>query len=210
VTGLTRPRLHWWPTGIFASLPLHAAGIYDGPLHRRTCCFDYVVSTYTPTLSALLRAQKASLVTAPARMSMLAIAEDCAAAESMDTLKEVSDELAHIEKAAKACRMDCAVETISSGATVDRVTNRIQHANFVHLACHGTQDLDSALKSGFHLSDGMLTISKLMTINLDQAWFAYLSACETAKGDEAQPDQVVHLAAAMLHAGFKNVVATMW
>jgi CHAT domain-containing protein len=52
-------------------------------------------------------------------------------------------------------------------------------------------------------------VSKLMNLNLDRAWFAYLSVCETAKGDE-QPDQVVHLAAAMLHADFKSVVATMW
>jgi CHAT domain-containing protein len=37
-----------------------------------------------------------------------------------------------------------------------------------------------------------------------------MSACETAKGDQKQPDQVVHLAAAMLFAGFQSVVGTMW
>jgi CHAT domain-containing protein len=82
--------------------------------------------------------------------------------------------------------------------------------DFVHLACHGTQDQTSALDSGFHLSDAKLTISALMDLNLDKAWFAYLSACETAKSDAQQPDQVVHIASAMLHAGFKSVVATMW
>jgi hypothetical protein len=56
----------------------------------------------------------------------------------------------------------------------------------------------------------MLTISKLMELKLDRPWFAFLSACETAKGDAEQPDQVMHLAAAMLFAGFKSVVATMW
>jgi CHAT domain-containing protein len=49
-----------------------------------------------------------------------------------------------------------------------------------------------------------------MEFELDRPWFAYLSACETAKGDAKQPDQVMHLAAAMLFAGFKHVVATMW
>jgi CHAT domain-containing protein len=88
--------------------------------------------------------------------------------------------------------------------------HRIQTANFVHLACHGTQDRTSALESGFYLSNGLLTVSKLTNLNLDKAWFAYLSACETAKSDATQPDQVVHLTAAMLHAGFKSVVATMW
>jgi CHAT domain-containing protein len=61
-----------------------------------------------------------------------------------------------------------------------------------------------------YLSNGTLTVSKLMGLDLNQAWFAYLSACETAKGDAKQPDQGVHLATAMLFAGFKSVVATMW
>jgi CHAT domain-containing protein len=106
--------------------------------------------------------------------------------------------------------LDCTVETLADAATVERVTHRMQSAQFVHLACHGTQHPTDALESGFYLSDGTLTVSKLMDLDLDQAWFAYLSACETAKGDARQPDQVVHLAAAMLFTGFKSVVATMW
>jgi CHAT domain-containing protein len=39
---------------------------------------------------------------------------------------------------------------------------------------------------------------------------AFLSACETAKGDEGTPDEAMHLAAAVLFAGFRGVVATMW
>jgi tetratricopeptide (TPR) repeat protein len=78
------------------------------------------------------------------------------------------------------------------------------------LACHGTQNLPDALQSGFHLEDAMLTISKLTKLELPRAFLAVLSACETAKGDAAQPDQAIHLAGAMLFAGFKSVVATMW
>jgi CHAT domain-containing protein len=128
----------------------------------------------------------------------------------MPRLWNVDQELTHVEHAADASAHDCRVKTIAKGATVDRVTSRIPSAHFVHLACHGTQDPTAALESGFHLGNGMLTVSKLMTLNLEHAWFAYLSACETAKGDADQPDQGVHLAAAMLFAGFKSVVATMW
>jgi CHAT domain-containing protein len=128
----------------------------------------------------------------------------------MSTLLKIGEEMMQIQETTKASKVKCTVETLASAATVDRVMDRIQSAHFAHLACHGTQDVDNALESGFHLSDGKLTVSKLMILNLDKAWFAYLSACETAKGDEEQPDQVVHLAAAMLHAGFKSVVATMW
>jgi CHAT domain-containing protein len=86
----------------------------------------------------------------------------------------------------------------------------MQPANIVHLACHGIQDPESAVESGFCLSDGRLTILKLMEMKLDNPFLAFLSACETAKGDENQPDQVMHLAAAMMFLGFKAVVATMW
>jgi CHAT domain-containing protein len=209
-TGRAKPRLHWCPTGDFALLPIHAAGIYDGPEHSRVCCSDYVVSSYTPTLSALLNAQKRTPQTAPSRLDILAVGEDARASSTTQRLWFVERELTTVEDLAKASKHDCSVVTIAHHATVDRITDRIQNAHFVHLACHGTQDQTNALDSGFHLSDGKLTVSKLMTLQLDKAWFAYLSACETAKSDAKQPEQAVHIAAAMLHAGFKSVVATMW
>jgi CHAT domain-containing protein len=169
-----------------------------------------VVSSYTPTLSALLNAQNKAPQTAPSRLDILAVSEDARALPTMERLWFVEREVAALEDLAKASKRDCSVVTIAHHASVDRITDRIQKAHFVHLACHGTQDQTSALDSGFHLSDGKLTISKLMDLNLGKAWFAYLSACETAKSDAKQPEQAVHLAAAMLHAGFKSVVATMW
>jgi tetratricopeptide (TPR) repeat protein len=209
-TGRAKPRLHWCPTGDFALLPIHAAGIYDGPDSTRVCCSDYAVSSYTPTLSALLNAQNKTPQTAPSHLDILAIGEDARALPTMPRLLFVESELTTVEDTAKASKRDCSVDTIPYHATVEGVTARIQTAHFVHLACHGTQDQTSALNSGFHLSDAKLTISDLMDLNLDKAWFAYLSACETAKTDAQQPDQVVHIASAMLHAGFKSVVATMW
>lgn len=60
------------------------------------------------------------------------------------------------------------------------------------------------------MEDGMLTLSKLMSLNLPKAFLAILSACDTAKGDTSHPDQALHLAAAMLFVGFRSVVGTMW
>jgi CHAT domain-containing protein len=141
---------------------------------------------------------------------MLLVGEDCATNLNMGKLWNVRKELTCVESIATMKQFGRAVEAIPSAATVDRVIDRIKPVHFVHLACHGIQDPTKALESGFYLRDGMLTISKLMDLKLDQPWFAYLSACETAKGDAEQPDQVMHLAAAMLFAGFKSVVATMW
>jgi CHAT domain-containing protein len=39
---------------------------------------------------------------------------------------------------------------------------------------------------------------------------AFLSACETAKGDNGTPDEAMHLAGVMLFAGFRSVIGTMW
>jgi hypothetical protein len=209
--GRAKPRLHWCATGDFAFLPIHAAGIYAGPEDSHVCCSDYVVSSYTPTLSALLNAQNKAPQIAPAYLNILAVAEDGSGPGSkVSQLFFVEPELTCVRNTAKASGHDCSVDLIAKHATVDRVAERIQTAHFVHLACHGTQNQGSALESGFYLGNKLLTVSKLMDLNLDKAWFAYLSACETAKSDADQPDQVVHLTAAMLHAGFKSVVATMW
>ena len=60
------------------------------------------------------------------------------------------------------------------------------------------------------MADEKLTIMQLMKLDLSKAFLAILSACHTAKGDNNQPDQTVHLAATMLFLGFKSVVATLW
>ena len=49
-----------------------------------------------------------------------------------------------------------------------------------------------------------------MQLSFPNAFLAILSACQTARGDDTQPDQAVHLAATMLFLGFKSVLATMW
>jgi CHAT domain-containing protein len=99
---------------------------------------------------------------------------------------------------------------VQLGADLVMVTARLPEATVVHLACHGLQDAADPLESGFCLSGGRLTIRALMSFELPEALFAFCSACETAKGDSQQPDQTVHLAAAMLFVGFRSLVATLW
>lgn len=49
-----------------------------------------------------------------------------------------------------------------------------------------------------------------MQKSLDHAEFAFLSACQTATGDEKLPEEALQLAAGMLMAGYHTVLATMW
>ncbi|KIM78748.1 hypothetical protein PILCRDRAFT_10966 [Piloderma croceum F 1598] len=45
---------------------------------------------------------------------------------------------------------------------------------------------------------------------MPNASLAFLSACETAMGNENLPDEAIHLGATLLYAGFQGVVATLW
>jgi CHAT domain-containing protein len=99
---------------------------------------------------------------------------------------------------------------LANSTTVASTSECIKAANIMHIACHGIQDHEDATRSGFGLGDGRLSISDLMQLEIKTGFLAFLSACETAKGSKDQPDQAMHLAAAMLFVGFKSVIATMW
>jgi len=79
----------------------------------------------------------------------------------------------------------------------------------IHLACHASQHTKTPLKSSIHLYDGPLELSEIVKKNLRKADFAFLSACQTSKGDTNLPEEVVHLASGMLTAGYRSVVGTM-
>jgi hypothetical protein len=179
-------------------LPLHAAGVYSGDY--RTCCSDYFVASYTPSITALLNAQKARKPICRSDAKTLLVAVD----------KPFRGPVLPMTVAEAGCvRGHVPTNIVEASSCID-VLERIQSTSLVHLACHGSQNPTNALESGFFLDDGLLTVSKLMELNLPNAFLAVLSACEMAKGDAAQPDQAIHLAAAMLFAGFQSVVATMW
>jgi hypothetical protein len=205
--GRARPRVHWCPIGEMAFLPIHAAGVYTGGAPE--CCSDYVVSSYTPTLSALKRARDGLTSRPCASLTVLAAAADTS--PGMPPLSNVKGEVKDVVNLAQQTNH---INTIEYGldamVSVREVAEALPRADIVHLACHGVQNREDPLESGFCLGDGRLSVSELMNIKLDRAILAFLSACETAKGDEAQPDQTIHLAAAMLFCGFRSVIGTMW
>ncbi|EIN05262.1 hypothetical protein PUNSTDRAFT_137947 [Punctularia strigosozonata HHB-11173 SS5] len=179
-------------------------------------CSDYVVSSYIPTVGSLLAARNAyspilkddvhALVAATPRSSMSQWSDLINTREEARTIRAVlpSESIIELSPADDAC-----IEG-GNGITTETLLKLLPQTNILHLACHGHQDLENPLQSGFILRDEKLTIERLMPVPLPRAFMAFLSACETAKGDFNQPDQVVHLAAAMFFAGFKSVIATLW
>lgn len=103
------------------------------------------------------------------------------------------------------------VELLESKATKERVSDAMKHSQWVHLACHGKQNIAKSAESFLSLANGSkLTLTEIIGLNLKNAELAFLSACETATGDKQLEEESVHLAAGMLLAGYRGVIATMW
>jgi CHAT domain-containing protein len=188
---------------------LHAAGIYTGNTHREECAADYVVSSYTPSLSALIKSRQGFDPIPRNKIQALLVAEgNIPGFEPLHNVNEeariISDLVTSSMGSVQLTSQIGACDT--SGAAL---LERLSGIHALHLACHGHQAPDP-LESSFMLRDGPLTIAALMRLDLPHAVLAFLSACETAKVDEARPEQAVHLAASMLFCGFRSVIATMW
>ncbi|QRV82283.1 CHAT domain protein [Ceratobasidium sp. AG-Ba] len=191
------PRIHWCTMGPVSFLPLHAAGIYPSgeQIH------DHVISSYTPTLSALAP----SAATKTGGESVLAIAQSESPGQAF--LPGATEELQRIVRILGDRHI---TRLEGSEATSSVVLSAMGTHSWIHLACHASQDLTTPGSSAFHLHDGPLRLSDIMGKSLKNCEFAFLSACQTASGDDTMPNEAVHLAAGMLMAGYSTVIATMW
>ncbi|VDB91738.1 unnamed protein product [Peniophora sp. CBMAI 1063] len=201
------PHITWCATGPLTQLPLHAAGIYDHP-QSLSHTYDFVVSSCTPSLSALLRCHRQpgtrQQVTRP---NVLIVAQpDTPTYASLPHTKDECERL----RAAMSERAYTFDSLVHEQGTVANALHGIGHHHWVHLACHGKQSAVSPTQSAFVLYDGQLTLAALMGTVAENAELAFLSACQTAVGDEKIPEESAHLAAGMLAVGFKGVIGTMW
>ncbi|KAJ6579386.1 CHAT domain-containing protein [Mycena sp. CBHHK59/15] len=204
-------RLWWCPTGPLTFLPIHAAGLYGE--FGADCVADYVVSSYSPTLTALLHPPTDTRT--PFKMTALIQPET----PGQSSLPGAEEELVEIEKRVPE-RWLTSLGKISK-PTVETVLSHLRQSSIVHFACHGTQDVMNPLDSGLILTDERLKVSEIMRrpdgsgradtdLPGKHMSLAFLSACETAKGSDDLPDEAMHLAGTLLFAGFRGVVATMW
>ncbi|KAF8761081.1 TPR-like protein [Rhizoctonia solani] len=124
------PHITWCPTGALTFLPLHAAGDYDQP---RSKVFDYVVSSYTPTLTALLT----SAPTMPHRVPrVLAIGQTATSGYSQlpGTTRELASIRTHTRDRAEYSQLT------GRKATPKAVLKAMENHDWVHLACHAHQN----------------------------------------------------------------------
>jgi tetratricopeptide (TPR) repeat protein len=211
------PRIWWCPTGPATVLPLHAAGMHPRTTIHYTRMGETaatadtvagrVVSSYTPTLTALIRA-RVRPAPAPVRALAVGVPDAPTYVTGAGALPAVPRELQ--ATAGGLPTPGQATYLIGSSATRDAVLDALPEHPWLHLSCHGVQHPVDATRSAFLLTDQPLTLADLTALNLPDADLAYLSACQTATGDIHLLDESLHLTAALQLIGYRHVLATLW
>jgi len=202
----TWPRLWWCPTGPLTLLPLHTAGHHveavAGESPPRTV-LDRVVSSYTPTLRALVEARRPrdDDVVAGSDRLLLVDVPDAPGQVPLDTSAE------------RAALLDAFPDdrrtVLDEHATRETTRTALPEHRWVHFSCHGDQDLKDPSRGGLLLRDATLTIADI-TEGRFHGDFAGLSACKTAVGGVDLLDEAITLAAALHYTGYRHVVAALW
>jgi tetratricopeptide (TPR) repeat protein len=208
------PRLWWCPTGALNLLPLHAAGHHTAEGRaRHQSVLDRVVSSYTPTLRALLEAREEATPERPAEVT--------AASAGRPRRRMLVVGLARtpgqvpLPNVAKDLRLLSTLlpdrHTILDGpaATWDAVRAQLRLHRWVHFSCHADQDLADPSRGGIQLHDRQLTIEDISE-GQNHGDFAFLSACRTATGGSILSDEAITLAAALHYTGYRHVIAAQW
>ncbi|KAH9977232.1 CHAT domain-containing protein [Lactifluus volemus] len=194
----SQSRIWWCPTSAFCSLPLHAMGPLTLPDGAKGYFSDLYISSYTPTLSALIASRKTSgpVLEKPPIL----------VAKPDESLPDALEEIQVIQ------RLDTKVTALMlNEATPSRVMHGLEDHRFSHFACHGILKPGKPFDAAFELYGGRLTLLDIVRRLLPTADFAFLSACHTAEmTDGSIADEALHLTAAMQYCGFRSVVGTMW
>ncbi|KAF5612368.1 30S ribosomal S17P protein [Fusarium subglutinans] len=196
------PHIWWVPTGRLSRLPFHAFG-HHHPGSTKTV-LDRVISSYSSSIQALINGRKLRSDSAQDKAVLVAM-EDTTGQIKLPFVKE---EVSAIAKLCKSMNLESRVPEQHKQA----VLKELHNCKVFHFAGHGKTDGNPS-QSGLLLTDGILTVSELMDINLrrNAPFLAYLSACGTGQiGGNAFFDESIHLISACQLAGFQHVVGTLW
>lgn len=173
-----------------------------------------MISSYTPTLSALLSPPHPTFgPDNPPKITVVIQPDTTNSSPLPYTRQELNKIQGHIPEAW--------LTSFEAPASADEVLQHLHTSSIIHFACHGVQDAEKPLRSALLIGNDRVTISQIIersaasssgphAIDGKNLGLAFLSACETATGDKQVPDEAMHLAATLLFAGYRSVVATMW
>ncbi len=193
-------RVWWCPTSVFYSLPLHAMGPIQSDVDPPQYFLDLYISSYIPSLSALIESRKPGSQTI-CKPSILLVAHPD------ENMRAAPKEMRAVQA------VDTQVTTLFlTKATPTAVLSCFRDHQFAHIVSHGILEPGKPFDASFKLHKGKrLKLLDIIRAQFPDAEFAFLSACHTAElTEESIVDEVLHLAAAMQFCGFRSVVGTMW
>ncbi|CAE7083023.1 unnamed protein product [Rhizoctonia solani] len=193
------PRLTWCMPGKLGMLPLHAAGYYDRPGSKAS---DFVISSYTPTLGALLSALSPPSIP---HSRLFAVGPE-AYPGSMPILG-AREELGFIEMHTKSPLT--LSQITDQHPSHDLMLERMKDCDWVHLTCHAKEDKSNPPESGFSLADGILNLGRIVRESFKDKGLAFITGCTTAVEQKLLVDDMP-LASGMFFAGYRSVIAVMW
>ncbi|KAH7320470.1 CHAT domain-containing protein [Rhizoctonia solani] len=193
------PRLTWYVAGRMAFLPLHAAGCYDRP---RCAVSDFIVSSYTPTLSVLLSASPA-LSIPHSRL----LVDGQYFTPSFSPLPGTRNKLAAIDKHAKGRIITFLKDSFD--ARLVPVPQEMESSDWIHFACHSIGRPTDPTESCFYLQNKSLSLKEILHKSFRGKGLAFLSGCNMVAEDDLA-NEAVPLASGMLMAGYQSMIASMW
>ena len=177
------------PQGFLHTLPFHALAYRDGAL------LDAMTVSYAPSAAVFTAAveQRDRRPTRPVVM-----------APAIPDLPWVGEEAARV-----GALFDDAIVLTGQHATLEALRRHAEHADALHLATHGVFRADNPTFSALELADGWLTVGELAELSADRA-LVCLSACHTGMSGIGPGDELLGLTRAVLGAGSRALVASLW
>ncbi|KAN0094895.1 CHAT domain containing protein [Tylopilus felleus] len=199
-------RIWWCPTAEFSMLPFHAAGPYRKGQQNLS---DLYISSYTPTLSALIHARRPSPPSHQhERKHFLAVgySKSLGPGERSSIGVEIDNICRRLDGLVTVRRLE------GDECRVSKVSNQLKKHDWVHFACLARPHQEQPLKSAFFLHKNSLSVYRFLQCELENPEFAYLSAGYTTVGAASLDllDEAINIASAMLFAGFRSVIGTKW
>jgi tetratricopeptide (TPR) repeat protein len=213
------PRLWWVPSGPLSLLPIHAAGHHSNPPEPGgRSVLDRVISSYTPTIGALVHARAVPAPAVPISSLVVAMPTTPGMRHEgrLDNVRAEASMLQDLLPSPLVLTEPSPADDTSASQLPSKATvlGFLSRCSIAHFACHGYNDPADPSQSRLLLHDheqDPLTVAALAPVALDHAQLAYLSACSTARATNSQLlDEAIHLASAFQMAGFPHVIGTLW
>ena len=212
------PHVCWIRFGLpFNQIPIHAIG--DGTKASRASVYSRVISSYAPSIKALIYAREREFTFLSKPSSRLLVATMETTPGIFNSLPGINDEVIAIKKIME----DHVKITHLTQPEAHVVHNELSKAHAAHFACHGSSDMLDPSNSSLIFTkinrDGNeepdpLRVRDIYLSNHSAGTnmqLAYLSACSGASNDiQALADESIHMGSSFLLAGFSHVIATLW